>query len=85
MTDQTGPSAGRRSAAPIGPPNPGPVKSGEPEEGGGGGSETQTFVHRKRPHQIFPAVNFVFSRNGPFVLAGGAGGPPSSCCGVRPL
>ena len=42
-------------------------------EGGRGGSGTQNFVYRKWPHQIFPTVNFVFSRDGPFGLGGGGG------------
>ena len=39
--------------------------------GGGRGSGTQKFVYHKWPDQIFPTVNFVFSRDGHFGLAGG--------------
>ena len=50
----------------------GGVRNGPGE--GGGGSGTQKFVHQKWPNQIFPMVNFRFSRDGPFGLGGGGDG-----------
>ena len=41
--------------------------------GEGGGVVTQTFEYQKWD-QIFPIVNFVFSRDGPFGLGGGGPG-----------
>ena len=50
------------------------------EGGGGSGFWTQNLVYQKWPDQIFPVVNFVFSRDGHFGLGrGGRGlgeGPP---------
>ena len=40
---------------------------------GGGGFWTQNLVYQKWPDQIFPVVNFVFSRNGHFGLGRGEG------------
>ena len=57
-------------------------------EGGRGRSGTQKFVYQKWPDQIFPIVNFVFSRDGHFGLEGGGsggGGYPPSSDGVRPF
>ena len=47
-------------------------------KGGMGGSGTQECVYQNWPDQIFPMVNFVFSRDGPFGLEGGGsrGAPP---------
>ena len=45
------------------------------EQGGGGrGFWTQNLVYQKRPDQIFPIVNFVFSHDGHFGLGRGEGG-----------
>ena len=48
------------------------------EQGGGGeggrGFWTQNLVYQKWPDQIFPVVNFVFSRDGHFGLGRGGGG-----------
>ena len=44
--------------------------------GGGGGGEgvwTQNLVCQKVPDQIFPVVNFIFSRDGHLVWGGGEG------------
>ena len=43
---------------------------------------TQKFVYQKWPDQIFPVVNCVFSRDGPFGLGGGGGdGWMTEACG----
>ena len=41
---------------------------------GGRGFWTQNLVYQKWPDQIFPIVNFVFSRDGHFGLGRGGGG-----------
>ena len=42
--------------------------------GGGRGFWTQNLVYQKWPDQIFPIVNFIFSRDGHFGLGGRGGG-----------
>ena len=60
-----------------------PVEGSIRRGGGGGGAGTQKCVYRQLPDQIFPTVNFVFSRDDHFGLGGG-GYPmcdiPSGCC-----
>ena len=41
---------------------------------GGRGFWTQNLVYQKWPDQIFPLVNFLFSRDGHFGLGRGGGG-----------
>ena len=75
------PAAGEAGGS-LSPPTQGRSRREGSRGGGGRGVwDPKVGVYQQWPHQIFPTLNFVVSRDGPFG-SGGGGGPGVSVLGV---